>query len=50
MLPRLVPLNLSQETVERYRMDMRKDLGEEEGKEQMFCVTIGRKPEENMSR
>ena len=31
--------------IERLRMDMRRNLGEEEGKYQLFCVTIGRKPD-----
>lgn len=45
MIPRLVaPLDLSQEKIESLRLDMRRDLLEEEGKEQLFCVTIGRKP------
>ena len=29
---------------ERLRREMVRDLGEEEGKYQVFCVTIGRKP------
>jgi len=45
MIPRLVaPLNLSQEKIESLRLDMKRDLQEEKGKQQLFCVTIGRKP------
>lgn len=46
MLPKLLDgVDHSQEDIERLRMDMRRDLGEEEGKYQLFCVTIGRKPD-----
>ena len=31
--------------LERFRGDMRRDTAEEEGKHQLFCVTIGRKPD-----
>lgn len=33
------------EDVERFRRDMKSDMKEEKGKYQVFCVTIGRKPE-----
>ncbi|TAQ87964.1 hypothetical protein B7494_g3726 [Chlorociboria aeruginascens] len=46
MIPRLVErLNLSVDTIERFRRDMGRDLREERGKVQLFYVTIGRKPE-----
>ena len=46
MLPKLLDgMDYSQEDIERLRMDMRRDLGEEEGKYQVYCVTIGRKPD-----
>ena len=46
MLPKLLDgMGYSTEDVERLRMDMRRDLSEEEGKYQLFCVTIGRKPD-----
>jgi len=35
----------SLEDVERLRMEMRKHVDEEDGKEQVYCVTIGRKPD-----
>jgi len=45
MYPKMVaPLNLSQKKIDALRKDMRRDLQEEEGKEQIFCITIGRKP------
>ncbi|KAF4632503.1 hypothetical protein G7Y89_g5628 [Cudoniella acicularis] len=45
MIPKLVaPMNFSQEKIDGFRRDMKRDLQEEEGKEQLFCVTIGRKP------
>jgi len=45
MIPQLLAgMNHSQEHIGRLRMDMRRDLAEEEGKEQLYCVTIGRKP------
>lgn len=45
MIPRLVePLHLSEEKIKKLQQDMRRDLQEEVGKEQLFCVTIGRKP------
>ena len=31
--------------LQRFREDARRDLAEEEGKYQLFCVTIGRKPD-----
>jgi hypothetical protein len=46
MIPRLVePLKLSKEKVEQLQLDARRDLEEEKGKEQLFCITIGRKPQ-----
>ena len=46
MLPKLcAPLNYSQKDIDRLRMETRRDLAEEKGKEQLFCVTIGRKPD-----
>ena len=46
MLPRLLDgMGYGIQDIERLRMDMRRDLGEEEGKYQLFCVTIGRKPD-----
>ena len=45
MFPKLLDgMGYSDEDMERLRTEMRKDLQEEEGKYQMFCVTIGRKP------
>ena len=45
MIPKLLAgMNYSQDDIDRLRTDMRRDLGEEEGKERLFCVTIGRKP------
>ena len=34
-----------EEEVERLRGEMEKDLHEEEGKSQWYCVTIGRRPD-----
>lgn len=46
MLPKLLEgMKYNQADVERLQGDMRRDLGEEEGKYQLFCVTIGRKPD-----
>ena len=46
MLPKLLDgMGYSQEDVEKLRMDMRRGVAEEEGKEVLFCVTIGRKPD-----
>lgn len=45
MYPKIVaPLGLSQKKINSLRLDMRRDLQEEFGKEQFFCITIGRKP------
>ena len=46
MLPKLLDgMGYGIQDIERLRMDMRRNLGEEEGKYQLFCVTIGRKPD-----
>ena len=46
MLPKLLDgMGYGANDLERLRMEMRKDLAEEEGKYQLFCVTIGRKPD-----
>ena len=46
MIPRLLEgSEYSQEDVERLRRDAQRDLGDEESKEQLYCVTIGRKPQ-----
>ena len=45
MIPKLLDgMGYSDDDTERLQLDMRKDLREEEGKYQLFCVTIGRKP------
>ncbi len=46
MIPKLLEgmEEYGMEDVERLRREMVRDLGEEEGKYQVFCVTIGRKP------
>ncbi|KAI9644863.1 hypothetical protein NHQ30_006890 [Ciborinia camelliae] len=45
MIPRLVyPLNLEPDKIESLRKDAIKNLQEEEGKQKLFYVTIGRKP------
>ena len=47
MLPKMMNgMGYSEEDMQRLRLDMRRDLGEEEGKYQVYCVTIGRKPME----
>ena len=46
MLPKLLDgMGYAAQDIERLRFDMRRNLGEEEGKYQLFCVTIGRKPD-----
>ena len=46
MIPRLLDgMGYSEEDVEKLRLDMRRDVQEEEGKYQLFCITIGRKPD-----
>lgn len=46
MLPKLLSgMDYTEGDIQRLRTDMRKDLAEEEGKYQKFCVTIGRKPD-----
>ena len=46
MVPKLLEGGgYTQDDVERLRRDAQRDLGEEEGKEQLFCVTVGRRPE-----
>ena len=37
-------LNYSEEYIQRLVTEARRDVGEEKGKEQLFCVTIGQKP------
>lgn len=46
MLPKLLAgMDYTEEDVQRLRMEMRRDLAEEEGKYRLFYVTIGRKPD-----
>ena len=45
MLPRMLDgMGYSVEEIDRLRSEMRRDLRAEEGKQQMFAVTVGRKP------
>ena len=45
MLPKLINgMGYSEDNVQRLRLEMMRDLDEEEGKYQVYCVTIGRKP------
>ena len=45
MFPKLLDgMDYSADDMERLRMEMRRDLQDEEGKYQLFCVTVGKKP------
>ena len=45
MIPKMFSgMGYSEDDLQRLRLEMRRDLDEEEGKYQVYCVTIGRKP------